>query len=83
MNPRRWLLSHPLVIRAAAFMQAAGLTPDSICRSIDRSIIPDLPNDRERGDVIRILRRMLKHSATKATGTIETSGMEDTEHSIP
>jgi hypothetical protein len=64
-------------------MQAAGLTPDTICRSIDKSIIQYLPNDRERGEVIRVLRRMLKNAATDSTGTIESDEMEDAGHSSP
>jgi hypothetical protein len=80
MNPRKWLLSHPLVLRSAALMMAAGLTPDTICRSIDEALKVDLPSDRERGDVIRVLRRTLK---AERTGRSTASGREDAEHSIP
>jgi hypothetical protein len=80
MNPRRWLLFHPVVLRAAALMAAGGLTVDTICRSIDEALKADLPSERERGAVIRILRRMLKHEAHSGP---ETSGMEDAEHLIP
>jgi hypothetical protein len=80
MNARHWLLSHPVVLQAAALMRSGGLTPDTICRSIDEALRADLPSERERADVIRTLRRCLK---IEATGTIETSGMEDTRHSIP
>lgn len=73
MNARAWLLNHPLILRSAAFMTSAGLTPDTICRSIDRALIPDLPNDSERGEVIRVLRRMVKKESSMKGGEPWTS----------
>jgi hypothetical protein len=64
MNARKWLQTHPVVLRSAALMMAAGLTPDTICRSIDEALKVDLPSDRERGNVIRVLRRTLKKELT-------------------
>jgi hypothetical protein len=64
MNARKWLQTHPVVLRAVALMVAGGLTPDTICRSIDEALKADLPSDRERGEVIRVLRRTLKKELT-------------------
>jgi hypothetical protein len=70
MNPRRWLLSHPVVLRSAALMQSADLGVDTICRVVEDALKADLPDDAERADVIRVLRRVLKHER----GTIEGDG---------
>jgi hypothetical protein len=80
MNPRRWLLVHLIVLKSAAVMLAGGLSINTICQSIDKALVQYLPNDMERGGVIRILRRMLKH---ERTGTSTTSGREDKGHLIP
>ncbi len=80
MNGRIFLLSHSLIIVHVEAMQGAGLVPSTVARVVEGALIQFIPSERMRGEIIRIIRRTLKH---EGTGTIEISGMEDAGHFVP